>query len=527
MFSKVFQGVSVVKENNTPIKDKQPVTMFRNYDIEAMDFISKLDKMVLSEGYEKISYHLGNIDPNKVVGMTDKLVRFRIQDYVLNMIPFLTDQNLLKLKNIILGSDMPEIPKKGIIELIDAEINMRYTPEYTKILFFRSDSNSTLNEPFSNYIIYSLYKSSYDFDCTSGCKLDEYELIEVLKSLDEEEKKYCRQYIYELLMALYTVVIRQAENLHRMGSDEYRAPDFKGLVHAIASNVISLCSDSELKVAVYTSRIIRRKLETIKVQYNGDESGALIKQVIELMDELENAVCIIIENTFLMYYDDIEADGDAHRLRIEYENEFADKLLTLMLDENSPEAELEQVDDMLKMAYVYESKVADKMVKGAVGAKKVVRKGSNVIRTASSDVKKVSKAVGEIPTPFTNMVKNTYDKFKEMDATKRREAIVTGGFKGRLIRLIRLGFKLAFSKGLWSVLGPVYGSIAILAQYAIDGKLDHKQRTDILKELEMEKKIVDEKLDDARSDNDKKAKYELMRIQAQLDKELRRIRLTI
>ena len=59
---------------------------------------------------------------------------------------------------------------------------------------------------------------------------------------------------------------------------------------------------------------------------------------------------------------------------------------------------------------------------------------------------------------------------------------------------------------------------------AIDKKIDEKYRKQILNDLELELKMVNEKLEDAKSDGDREAKYELMRIQNKLEKDIERIK---
>ena len=59
---------------------------------------------------------------------------------------------------------------------------------------------------------------------------------------------------------------------------------------------------------------------------------------------------------------------------------------------------------------------------------------------------------------------------------------------------------------------------------AIDKKIDEKYRRQILNDLELELKMVREKIDDAKSDGNKEAKYELMRIENKLEKDIDRIK---
>lgn len=77
-------------------------------------------------------------------------------------------------------------------------------------------------------------------------------------------------------------------------------------------------------------------------------------------------------------------------------------------------------------------------------------------------------------------------------------------------------------------LGPVAGAaitiVGLLVARALSKNTEEREKKRILMELETELKIVKEKIEDARGDNNKQQKYELMRIQANLEKEITRIK---
>ena len=180
---------------------------------------------------------------------------------------------------------------------------------------------------------------------------------------------------------------------------------------------------------------------------------------------------------------------------------------------------------MLRLAYIYESKVADKTVKGLNKTKRGAEKVAKGMRNTAKDVKRVDKAAKEIPKVFTDLVNGTYKKLKAMDAEKRRNALLEDkSLTTRLFRMIRFGFKLALSRHAFSVLGPVNGAIAILVGFYLDGQLNNKAKKKVVEELELELKIVRKKLEDSKGDGDKKAKYELMCLEAELEKNLKKIR---
>ena len=125
---------------------------------------------------------------------------------------------------------------------------------------------------------------------------------------------------------------------------------------------------------------------------------------------------------------------------------------------------------------------------------------------------------------------------------KRTERIITGEFRLKLIGFIKksiiglgsiglgVGAAKVIAKGAVGVImspaklgGLVIVAIGILVGVAIDKKVDAKHRRQILNDLKSELEIVNEKIEDAKSENDRKAKYELMRIRNKLIKDIERI----
>ncbi len=84
--------------------------------------------------------------------------------------------------------------------------------------------------------------------------------------------------------------------------------------------------------------------------------------------------------------------------------------------------------------------------------------------------------------------------------------------------------KKAIVTGATFLVSPVIAIIGLLTNIAINKKTRVTQRRLILQELQTEQKIVEEKIRDAESENDKRKKYDLMRIQAKLERDIERIR---
>lgn len=87
--------------------------------------------------------------------------------------------------------------------------------------------------------------------------------------------------------------------------------------------------------------------------------------------------------------------------------------------------------------------------------------------------------------------------------------------------------KKALFTGATFLVSPVLSVIGAMTNVALSKKTRIAQRKMILHELEDELRITEEKFRDAESDGDRKKKYDLMRIQNKLERDIRRIKYNI
>ena len=74
------------------------------------------------------------------------------------------------------------------------------------------------------------------------------------------------------------------------------------------------------------------------------------------------------------------------------------------------------------------------------------------------------------------------------------------------------------------LMSAIITAIGIMGKMAYDKNRTAKERQQVQTDLETELKIVREKIEDAKGDNARKQKYELMRIEAKLEKEVNRVK---
>lgn len=116
------------------------------------------------------------------------------------------------------------------------------------------------------------------------------------------------------------------------------------------------------------------------------------------------------------------------------------------------------------------------------------------------------------------------NKIVVKDKNERRTRLIEGRWRLKIWKLIRkaMGMKVLHMAG-----GPVMAAVGAIASIALDKTLDKKVRNDIVIEMETELRITQEKIQDASNKGDTKEKYQLMRLEETLKKDIERIRYSL
>jgi hypothetical protein len=132
---------------------------------------------------------------------------------------------------------------------------------------------------------------------------------------------------------------------------------------------------------------------------------------------------------------------------------------------------------------------------------------------------KVATTVNKGIEPINNAVSELIDSVKKIDTAERRNRIIEGKFRFKLLKIVRNAIMLGAA---WMI-NPALAAIGFIAMVAWDHKADYSVRQQIVTELKEELKLVDEKIDDAKSDSQRDKKYQLMRIKHKLEHDIERI----
>lgn len=166
-------------------------------------------------------------------------------------------------------------------------------------------------------------------------------------------------------------------------------------------------------------------------------------------------------------------------------------------------------------------------------AGKVARRASDKAhqKFSKSAVKDKTAGVGEAIKrtidPMEKFIQKQYDTLKEKDANERRNVILKGGAMPKVLRWVKRGIGILVGATVGQVIpaAAIVTGVVFLGYIATDKYLDKKERAKLLRELEDEIQICNEKIDDSRGDDNKQKKYELMRIRNQLTRTSEKIRL--
>ena len=134
------------------------------------------------------------------------------------------------------------------------------------------------------------------------------------------------------------------------------------------------------------------------------------------------------------------------------------------------------------------------------------------------DARNAKKAVAKVPTNIIDSIKKRMDEWDEMDDNRRKEYIIKPGFRKKYFRALKL---CIMHYGAFAI-NPVLNIVLAISQKASHTK-DVRIRNELIRELNAEIKVTEEKIEDAKSNGDNQQKYKLMRIKEKLQAEVTRV----
>ena len=157
------------------------------------------------------------------------------------------------------------------------------------------------------------------------------------------------------------------------------------------------------------------------------------------------------------------------------------------------------------------SKAMDKAIKDS-------SKG-NKLKDAAAEVKRTGMALMKVPKAIISALKRQIEEWEQMGDDKRKQKMLEPGFRKNYYNKMRH----AIAYGVAFAINPLLDIMVFFVNYC-NKERDARLRNELLHELEAEVRICDEKIRDADSGDDKKKKYQLMRIKDKLQAEIVRVR---
>lgn len=293
-------------------------------------------------------------------------------------------------------------------------------------------------------------------------------------------------------------------------------------------NFIKECNDSILYKYKYTETFI---IETGKM-YETLEDLLLEQndQVIQYtLNELDNSNKLIehlIHNNL-----DEESDVFIYNKAIEK----FDKMVESIFFEDTDI----KLDDVVKLYELtetlceYESTIEASSRIITKGTEKVTKavgnasaKGSG-LSASDSKVGQIKRGAKIVDDRASDALNRKIDQILNFTQDQKREKIITGKNTIRLSKVLKQIIGIIVAGGLIKS-SPLIGAgitiIGLLGARALSKATEQREKRRIMLDLETELKITREKIEDAKGDNAKEQKYQLMRIEAQLEKEIFRIK---
>lgn len=217
-------------------------------------------------------------------------------------------------------------------------------------------------------------------------------------------------------------------------------------------------------------------------------------------------------------------------LEASLEAEFGKELFSLAKID-SPQALTESISRIGKIVSKYDTVYEDSLVYEAGGVKEKAKKTAikadeksrdliNKARKGANETKRVAVIAGKAGGRVGNLVTKTLEDIKTMDRQARMQAIATGGMHKRLFKVLRT----VVTTGAIAYFSPIAAAIHLVVTVALNERTEKRLKDALITDLEHELRVVQEKVRDADSNGDKKAKYQLMRLESKLEKEIMRIK---
>lgn len=166
-----------------------------------------------------------------------------------------------------------------------------------------------------------------------------------------------------------------------------------------------------------------------------------------------------------------------------------------------------------------ENRVATKIQNKALDLDNKVKQKMASGKETTTAVKNAVKAVSKVPENFSKSIQAQVKQWDEMDDNRRKEYMIKPGFRKGIFRKVKLALLYGSISHIKLSLIPLTWLIRHFSK-----QKDIRIRKELEFELSTEIKVCEEKINDAQQSGDTEAKYQLIRIKEQLERERIRVK---
>lgn len=144
---------------------------------------------------------------------------------------------------------------------------------------------------------------------------------------------------------------------------------------------------------------------------------------------------------------------------------------------------------------------------------------NSIRKQKGQEIKNAAKAVTRVPMNVLNSIKGQIRNIDKADDDRRKNYMTEPGFRKKAFRNLKVAILYGTTANIKLALIP---TVAICRHFS--KKKDRRIRNELVRELQTEIRVCEEKISDANANGDQKEKYRLMRIKDQLDAEMVRVK---
>lgn len=285
-------------------------------------------------------------------------------------------------------------------------------------------------------------------------------------------------------------------------------------------------SDVQLESSFHTStsKLYDRLEESLN-----NQSDEVLEYSLRVIHHTNDLIDYILEsrerlNEFKLYQQGVE--------------EFNNLIESIFFDESDNDIELNEFIKLYKLTEAlceYESTMEASSRIITMGTEKITKGIGNAsakshgMAASDSKIGQLKRGARIIDDRASSAINRKIDAIINVTKDAKREKIITGKNTVKLGKALKTIIGIIGSSTIALKLGgPVLGTaltiVSLLSTFALSKRTEEREKKRILLELETELKITKEKIEDAKGENAKDQKYQLMRIEAQLEKEITRIK---